>query len=96
MLNGQLPIFFSLSLTHFAFPLLLHLWVYNALLISLRCTVLSRFSCVRLFVTLWTIAHQAPLFMDFSRQEYWGGLSFPSPGDLPTQGSNLRLLYFLH
>ena len=31
----------------------------------------------------WTIAHQAPLSMEFSRQEYWGGLPFPSPGDLP-------------
>ena len=34
-------------------------------------------------VTLWTAAHQAPLSMGFSRQEYWGGLPFPSPGDLP-------------
>ena len=32
---------------------------------------------------MWTVSHQAPLFMEFSRQEYWGGLSFPSPGDLP-------------
>ena len=40
-------------------------------------------SCVRLFVTPWTVAHQAPLFMEFSRQEYWSGLPFPSPGDLP-------------
>ena len=31
----------------------------------------------------WTIAHQAPLSMEFSRQEYWGRLPFPSPGDLP-------------
>ena len=35
------------------------------------------------FVTLCTTAHQAPLCMGFSRQEYWSGLSFPSPGDLP-------------
>ena len=34
------------------------------------------------YVTLWTIAHQAPLFMGFSRQEYWSRLPFPSPGDL--------------
>ena len=34
-------------------------------------------------VTPWTIAHQAPLSMEFSRQEYWSGLPFPSPGDLP-------------
>ena len=33
--------------------------------------------------TPWTVAHQAPLFMEFSRQEYWSGLPFPSPGDLP-------------
>ena len=43
-------------------------------------------SCVRLFVTLWTAACQAPLSMGFSRQEYWSGLSFPSPGDLPDPG----------
>ena len=34
-------------------------------------------------MTLWTVAHQAPLSMGFSRQEYWSGLPFPSPGDLP-------------
>ena len=45
--------------------------------------VLSHFICVRLFVTLWTVAHQAPLSMGFSSQEYWSGLSFPSLGDLP-------------
>ena len=44
---------------------------------------LSRFSRVRLFVTSWTVAHQAPLSMGFSRQEYWGGLPCPPPGDLP-------------
>ena len=40
-------------------------------------------SCVRLFVTPWTVAYMAPLSMEFSRQEYWSGLPFPSPGDLP-------------
>ena len=35
------------------------------------------------FVTPWTVAHQAPVSMGFSRQEYWSGLPFPSPGDLP-------------
>ena len=39
---------------------------------------------------LWTVAHQAPLFMGFSRQEYWSGLPFPSPGDLPDQGIKPR------
>ena len=52
-----------------------------------RCVrVLICFSCVRLFVTLWTAPCQALLFMGFSRQEYWGGLPFPSPGDLPNPG----------
>ena len=48
--------------------------------------MLSRFSCVQLFVTPWTIAHQAPLSMGLSRQENWSGLPFPPPGDLPDPG----------
>ena len=44
------------------------------------------FSCVQLFATPWTIPHQAPPTMGFSRQEYWSGLPFPSPGDLPDSG----------
>ena len=48
--------------------------------------MLSCFICVQLFLTLWTIAHQAPLSMRFSRQEYWSGLPCPSPGDLPDPG----------
>ena len=47
-------------------------------------------SCVQLFATPWTVAHQAPLSMGFSRQEYWSGLSFPSPGDLPDTGIEPR------
>ena len=43
-------------------------------------------SCVRLFATPWTVAHQASPSMGFSRQEYWSGLPFPSPGDLPDPG----------
>ena len=43
-------------------------------------------SRVQLFTTLWTVAHQAPLSMGFSRQEYWSGLSFPTSGDLPNPG----------
>ena len=38
------------------------------------------------FETPWTVGHQAPLSMGFSRQEYWSGLPFPSPGDLPNPG----------
>ena len=40
-------------------------------------------SHVQLFMTLWTVARQAPLSMGFSRQEYWSGLPFPSPGHFP-------------
>ena len=47
-------------------------------------------SPVRLFATLWTVAHQAPPSMGFSRQEYWSGLPFPSPGDLPDPEVELR------
>ena len=43
-------------------------------------------SHVQLFATQWTVAHQAPLSMEFSRQEYWSGLPFPTPGDLPEPG----------
>ncbi|CAN0513362.1 unnamed protein product [Rangifer tarandus platyrhynchus] len=50
------------------------------------CPVLSGFSGVQLFVTLWTVTHQAPLSMGLFRQEYWGGLPFPSPGNLPNPG----------
>ena len=46
----------------------------------------SCFSCVQLFVTLWTVACQAPLPMGFSRQEYWSGLLCHPPGDLPNPG----------
>ena len=43
-------------------------------------------SHVRLFVTSWTVAYQAPLSMGFSRQAFWNSLPFPSPGDLPNPG----------
>ena len=47
-------------------------------------------SRVRLFATPWTVAHQAPQSMEFSRQEYWSGVPFPSPGDLPNPGIEPR------
>ena len=50
------------------------------------CAVLSHFSPVRFLATLWTIAHQAPLSMGFSKQEYWSRLPCPPPGDLPNPG----------
>ena len=55
--------------------------------------VLSR---VWSFATLWTVVCQAPLSMGFSRQEYWSGLPFPTPRDLPILGSNPHLLQILN
>ena len=51
--------------------------------------MLSCFSCIRLFEALRPVAHQAPLFMRFSRQEYWSGMPCPSPRDLPDPGIKL-------
>ena len=51
-----------------------------------QACMLGSLSHVQLFVTLWTIAHQFPLSMRFSRHEYWSGLPFPPPGDLPKPG----------
>ena len=50
------------------------------------CDKVSSLSRVRLFVTPWTVAYQAPPSMGFSRQEYWSGVPFLSPGDLPNPG----------
>ena len=50
------------------------------------CYVINCFSRVQLFATPWTVAHQAPLSMGFSRQEDWSGLLCPPPGDLPDPG----------
>ena len=50
------------------------------------CVCESVLNCVQLFTTSWTVAHQAPLSMGFSRQQYWNGLPFPSPGDFSNPG----------
>ena len=57
--------------------------------------MLSCFSRVQLFATLWTVARQAPLSMGFSRQEYWSGLTCPPPGDLPDPGMKPVPLMYL-
>ena len=54
--------------------------------------MLSCFSRVQLFASLWTVAHQAPLSVKFSRQEYWSGLPCPPPGDLPDPGMEPKSL----
>ena len=62
---------------------------YNAVCVCVCVCVCTRthvFSHVWLFVTTWTVAHRAPLSMEFLRQEYWSWLPFPIPGDLPDPG----------
>ena len=61
-------------------------------IVTIVHSVLSCFNRVQLFATLWTIAHQAPLSMGFSRQEYWRGLTCPPPGDLSDLGIKLSSL----
>ena len=51
--------------------------------------MLSHFTCVWLFVTPWTVAHQAPKSMGFPKHDYWSGLPFPPPGDLSDPGIKL-------
>ena len=63
---------------------------------ALRESMDACFSCVRPFVTSWTVVHQAPLSMGFSRQEYWSGVPCPPPGDLPDPGLNPGLFHLLH
>ena len=58
------------------------------------CVCVCAFTHVCLFVTPWTIAHQASLSMKFSRQEYWSGLPFPSPGDVPNPGIKAASVVF--
>ena len=71
---------------------------YQSISIFLMITarMLSCFSHVWFLATLWTVAHQGPLSMGSSRQEYWSGLPCPPQGIFPTQGWNPRLLQLLH
>ena len=57
--------------------------------------MLNRFNRVRLYATPWIVACQAPLSMGFSRQEYWSGLPFPSPGVLPDPGMEPASIFWL-
>ena len=59
----------------------------NVNLWNIIVCVLSRFTCVQVFATLWTVAQQAPLSMGLSRQEYWSGLPCRPPGDLSHPGT---------
>ena len=60
------------------------------------CVRACMLSYAQLFVTPWTVAHQASLSMEFSREEYWSGLPFPTPGIFLTQGLNPHLLCLLY
>ena len=108
----------SLCLVHSAFTLLPSIWIpFHSFLLSfkweisvLQCwcvnslsmCVLSHFSCIWLFVIPWAVAHQVPLSIGFSIQEYWSALPCPPPGDLPDPrsvlGSFLKIFLweFLH
>ena len=62
----------------------------------MHACVLNCFSHVQLSVTPGTAAHQAPLSMEFSRQEHWRGLPCPHPGDLLDPGTESLILFLLH
>ena len=62
------------------------IYVCVCMYICIYIYIVKLLSHVCLLVTPWTVAHQAPPSMEFSRQEYWSGLPFPSPGDLPDPG----------
>ena len=82
------PLFFICGYYHFR-KKYIYMCIYICYMNISACYawVLSYFSCVQLFVTLWTVSRQAPLSMGFCRQAYWSGLPCPPPGDLPNPGS---------
>ena len=59
-------------------------------ILRMLCMHMCMLNSVQLFETPWTVACQAPLSVEFSRPEYWSGLPFPSPGDLPNPGIEPR------
>ena len=75
-----------------SFPLCVCVCVCVSVCARARASIVL--SCVQLFAIPWTVAHQAPLSMEFSKQEYWSGLPFPSPGDLPVPGIEPESLAF--
>ena len=82
--RGQICLLFSLfppPVKQLSTQLLLYIYIRKKV---------KSLSLVRFFVTPWTAAYQAPPSMGFSRQAYWSGLPFPSPGDLPDPGTEPR------
>ena len=76
------------------------MWHLGTELTSISCCCFQLFSCLQLFVTPWSVAHQASLSRGFPRQEYWSGLPLPYPGDLPDPdwicicSSDRQVLYY--
>ena len=86
-ISSILEMYSTISHSTYLYLILHHLFVVQSIIRSYS------------FATPWTVAHQAPLSMGFPRQEYWSGLPFPSPGDLPDPGIKLmssRRGYYLH
>ena len=84
------PILHKVNL-HWTFALHPIFFAFMFFIINISMTSLWKsFSCVQFFVTPWTVAYQPPLSMELSRQGYWSGLPFPSPGDLPHPGIEPR------
>ena len=67
----------------------MHIYIY------VHETNTQSLSPVWLFEAPWTVAHQAPLSMEFARQEYWIGLAFPIPGDLPNPGIESYIVSYI-
>ena len=76
-ISSILEMYSTISHSTYLYLILHHLFVVQSIIRSYS------------FATPWTVAHQAPLSMGFPRQEYWSGLPFPSPGDLPDPGIKL-------
>ena len=109
---GVFPVFLFTGRVHIRLIVYLSIWKNSLVKLSgsrdcwflitdtiyfLVCVcMISCFSHVRFFVTLWTMACQFPLFMGSSRQEYWSVLPFSTPGDLPDPGIEPNLLCLLH
>ena len=66
---------------------LMDIWPHNLSFVKTTEVKWKSLSCTRFFATLWTVAHQAPPSMEFSRQEYWSGLPCPPPAHLPDPGT---------
>ena len=97
LIEWQKLVDYTTKCSCFKFPCYLNmLGSYKWAQIDMCECLLSHFSRVRLSVTPWTVAFQAPLSMGFSKQGYWNGFPCPPPGIFPTQGSNPRLICLLN